>query len=105
MENKLINKQHDKRRKSVGKALTFQIIALIVVICSILGVLAYRQSSEALLNDIAESMEDRAVDASVLVSERISGWFNELELLSRRETIQTMDWDIQRPILSREAGN
>ena len=104
MENKLINKQHDKRRKSVGKALTFQIIALIVVICSILGVLAYRQSSEALLNDIAESMEDRAVDASVLVSERISGWFNELELLSRRETIQTMDWDIQRPILSREAG-
>ncbi|HHY13094.1 MAG TPA: methyl-accepting chemotaxis protein [Thermoanaerobacterales bacterium] len=66
--------------------------------------MAYRQSSQAMMNNISISMVDRAADASALIHERITGRFTELELVARRETVRSMDLKTYSPVLLSEAS-
>lgn len=92
-----------RTRKSIGLILALQVGFLILVICSILGVMSYNLSSKALYDNINVTMQDRAADGANMVSERIKFWKTHLVGVARHEEIQSMDWEIQKPILAKEA--
>lgn len=76
--------------------------SLLLVVCIILGGIAYQVSSNAMIQEIEKILPEKAYDAARLVEESIKSHVGMLEIITRNEAIVSMDWERQLPILRDE---
>lgn len=80
------------------------ILVLILIVCNSLSTISYYNSSEFLKDSIKESMEVRTKENAILISRSIKELKTIIEGVAYIDSIKTMDWDIQLPILLREVN-
>ncbi|MBQ1994437.1 MAG: methyl-accepting chemotaxis protein [Lachnospiraceae bacterium] len=93
----------NKRRTSIRTQLTVRTVCLIVLISAIFSLITVFSVSNLLKNQISEEMKNRTEDASKIVEQKISMYISQVEGIASREDIQSMDWEIQKNVLIKEA--
>ncbi|MEA4825159.1 MAG: methyl-accepting chemotaxis protein [Clostridium sp.] len=88
---------------NIGIKIIIQITILVIVICCTLGSIAYYNSSKALKDSISTTFQNRAEDGSKIVAAMIEKEIKSLNVLATRPDIQSMDFNIQKPVLITEA--
>ncbi len=89
--------------KSIKTKLIVYFSILILVISGTVGLISYKTASKALLNNIREDLPEIAKGYGNYIKARIDARKSELSLIASREDIKSMDWDIQKDVLKREA--
>lgn len=92
-----------KKGMGIGAKLTLELSLLILLVCTILTMVSYRKSSDIITENITESLENRARENADIFNEKLQQKRTEIETLARRESIISMDWSIQAPIIKAEA--
>lgn len=77
------------RVQSVRKKLTLAFGGLLLLICAGLSIITYMQSSNALLDQLDESLLQITRESSKLVRERVDYHFNSLEVVAETETVRS----------------
>lgn len=88
--------------KSIKSRQVVLVGCLVSLICLSLGGIAYLNTSNTLHNEIEDRLVEKAEDVSFLVESRLKLAIDQLESLSNREVIQSMDWVEIKPILEKE---
>ncbi len=106
----MIKKEKEKTKsrkkpvyRSVGFKIALAIAALNLVICGVLSIIAYNNSSKMLHKNTSDFLQSRAVDAAALVADEVEDYMTEIEGIAVRPDIMSMDWGIQCPTLISEA--
>lgn len=89
--------------KSIGFKTAVAISLLVLTICSILGLTAYKRSSRTLYNNITDFLQGKAIDNAKLVSGTVEEYIREVESIALRSEIRTMKWELQKILLDKEA--
>lgn len=100
---KKINALSPRVTNSVSVKITLQIAILIILICSILGVISYRSSYKALGDTIELSLKSRAEDSSKLISSTLEQDIKGMKGIAERPEIKSMDIKMQIPVLLSQA--
>lgn len=87
-------------KKSIKTKLVLYFTILISVFALGTGYLSVKSLSKALINAAKSSIELSGVEASDYTKSRIETEIRTLEMIAMRDDIQTMDWEIQQPILN-----
>lgn len=90
---------------SVGTKIMFQIGFLIIIVCSTLGIVSYRSSSKALQDTIDISLQSRASEAAKLINATLEQEIKAMNVIARKNEIQSMDIQTQIPVLKAEGEN
>lgn len=88
---------------SIGIKVIFQITILVVVISCTLGVISYYSASKALKNSISTTLLNRAEDGAKLITSMVDQDVKALSVLATRPDIQSMNFEMQKPVLITEA--
>ena len=89
--------------RSIGFKIALAIAAMNIVICGVLGIMAYKSSSKTLHENINDFLQSRAIDNAVMVAEKVGDYITEIEGVATRPDIISMNWEIQNPALISEA--
>lgn len=89
--------------RSIGFKIAMAIAALNILICSVLGIMSYTSASKTLNENIRDFLQSRAIDNATMVAEKVGDYITEIEGISTRPDIISMDWEIQNPTLTSEA--
>jgi methyl-accepting chemotaxis protein len=98
-----IRNSSPKVRSSVSVKITLQIGILIILICSVLGVVSYRSSYKALGDTIESSLTSRATESAKLINSILEQDIKVISELAERPEIKSMNVESQIPVLSSEA--
>lgn len=90
-------------RKSIGAKIVTQISIFVVVICIVLGYIAYQSTSNSLKNSIDSSLLARAEECSKIVSFYMDNQIKSLNALASRKEMKDMDFEKQKHILISES--
>jgi len=85
---------------SVGVKIVCEIGILIVVICSILGLVSYYSSYRAMEDSIKSSLEGRAEESSKLIDATLKQDVKAIEELAANDIIKSMNTSMQIPLLN-----
>jgi len=88
--------------KSIATRLMVYFSLAILFCCAGLGLISYQVASNTVMNTIKEDVVAKAQDASNLVATKIQNNISDIEGLSLRSEIRTMDWNTQIPVLNEE---
>jgi len=88
--------------KSVGTKISIYIGILILLICGILGVFAYRNGSDAVKGEISEALRLMAQEGSRYLESRFELQLSVLEAVAARPEIRSMNWEEQLPTIRSE---
>jgi len=91
--------------KSIKTKLIVYFSLLMMLISITLGFLAIYRASESLTTEAEKALRSLAFEAARVTESRIETNKKSLEMLAKREDIQTMDWTIQKPILENQLRN
>jgi len=83
--------------------LNFSILILLSSIA--LGYISIQKSSEIVTKESEEALGLLTIDASKLTESRIETQLKTLEIISKIHNIDTMNWEIQQPILQEQVKN
>ncbi|NCC26469.1 MAG: HAMP domain-containing protein, partial [Deltaproteobacteria bacterium] len=86
----------------IGIKLIGGFLSLLILVCVGLGLIAYDQSSKAVLSQVQENIVLMADDGAKLVRSELNFYFATLEGVANRNIIKSMDWDTQREALESE---
>lgn len=89
--------------RSIGFKIAAAIAALNILICSVLGIIAYTSASKTLNENIRNFLQSRAIDNAAMVTEKVEDYITEIEGVATRPDVISMDWEIQNPALTSEA--
>ncbi len=92
-----------KTTASIGLKLTLEVFLLLLAVCSILTLLAYKRSSDIISQEVVTSLAHRASENANTLSELLELRKTQIETLARREAITSMDWSKQEPVIAAEA--
>jgi len=90
--------------RSIAAKISIYIAVLVLVICGILGVLAYRNGTEAVKAEVREALRLMAEEGSRYLESRFELQLAVLETVAERPEISGMNWDEQLPALRAEEG-
>lgn len=99
-------KQRNTTRKTtvgIGLKLTLEVFLLLLAVCGVLTLLAYKQSAAIIRKEAITSLAHRASENADTLSELLSLRKTQIETLARRESITSMDWSVQEPVVVAEA--
>jgi len=88
--------------KSIKLKLIVYFVLILLTASSILGVISYRNASNAIINEVSEAVENLAKEGTMLVNSRIQNQLVEIEAIASRSEIEGMKWDIQKQTLHSE---
>ncbi|WP_125152151.1 methyl-accepting chemotaxis protein [Clostridium rectalis] len=90
--------------KSIKGKLVLYFSILLVVICSSLGIIAYKVSSYILIKQLDTSLVDMSKQAVKITESRLKDELNTLEAVADRETIKSSKdtWESKKGILQKE---
>jgi len=88
--------------KSIATRLMVYFSLSILFCCAGLGLISYQVASNTLMSTIKTDVTAKAQDISSLVSAKLEHNLSEIEDLSVRSEIITMDWNTQLPVLQTE---
>lgn len=83
--------------------ITLMIAVLILLVSTILSATSYISSSDTLIDNIGISLQKRVEENAKTFSKEIRRRAVEVETISRRKDIMTMDWEKQKSVLMKEA--
>ncbi len=91
--------------KSIRTQLVIYFSILVLLSSLALGYLSLAKASNALTAEAEEALGTLAADSAKLTESRLETQKKTLEMLALREDMQTMDWQVQQPILQRQLPN
>ncbi|AFM02168.1 methyl-accepting chemotaxis protein [Desulfitobacterium dehalogenans ATCC 51507] len=91
--------------KSIRTKLVIYFSILVLLSSLALGYLSLSRASDALTAEAEKALTSLADDAARLTESRLEIQKKTLEMIALREDIQTMDWQVQQPILQRQVPN
>ncbi|QGU94272.1 HAMP domain-containing protein [Clostridium bovifaecis] len=105
------NKKQDRNKKINNRAIfkhikvkvTVQVTTLVVIICSVLGIISYYSASKALKHNIGETLQYRTEDGGKVIKSMIEAEVKSLSILATRPEMQSMDFNLQQSVLTNEA--
>lgn len=100
---KQINEEIRAFCMGIGLKATVIISALVITVCSVLGLIAYNKSSKVLYNNISNNLQDRVIDNAEIVGARVMDYIKEVEGLASKSEVRSMDWETQKNVLDSEA--
>lgn len=77
-------------------------LALLILVCSGLGFIAYDRAKNASLNQVQENIQLMAQDGARLVRSKLDFYILGLEGIANRDVIRSMNWDRQMMAMERE---
>lgn len=87
---------------SIGVKMTLEVFCLLLIVCSILTVIAYNNSSKIIKNNWKHNLESRAEENGNLLGQMLNIRKTQIETLAGRESITSMDWSEQEPVIVSE---
>lgn len=96
----MILKRKTSKDVIIRVALLFSFLTLVI---GALGIVSYRNFSKTLTVNIRGCLKERTIDDAALISQVISVMKTSIEGIASRADIQSMDWQIQKPVLLEEA--
>ncbi|MEN6326629.1 MAG: methyl-accepting chemotaxis protein [Syntrophomonas sp.] len=88
--------------KSIGARLSIHMAIAILLFSGGLGLITYYTASSALMSNIEQSVSAKAEDATQLVNSQLSNRLSVLDTIANQDSIKSMDWDKQLPVLQVE---
>lgn len=88
-----------KRFHSVGNRIMFQIIVLVIGICCSLSFMSYYKTKSNTLEITYDTLIERTKDSAASIEREFYYKQEQLNSISSLPEIQSMDWNIQKPIL------
>lgn len=88
--------------KSIKTKLITYFSILILLSSFSVGIVSVYRSGQSLTKEAEKSLESLSFEAARLTNSRIETQKKTLEMISLRADIQSMDWEIQKPILQRQ---
>lgn len=92
-------------KTNIGAKIVIYISYLVIVICTVLGFIAYNNTSITLKNSINSTLNSRAEDCSKMVSLYIESQIKSLQEIASRAEIKSMIFSEQKPILIKAGAN
>ncbi|MGI6711737.1 MAG: methyl-accepting chemotaxis protein [Bacillota bacterium] len=89
---------------SIRTRMIVMITLILVIACGGVSLLSYYEASQALVDENGNELIARAQDGASVIEQRIRSDMLALELISRRNEIRSMKWEVIKPILESEAG-
>ncbi|MBV7272681.1 hypothetical protein JMF89_11745 [Clostridiaceae bacterium UIB06] len=89
--------------KKVSTKIVLQVSLIILFTCSLLSATSYYLSQKSMNKSIESSMNSRIDDLSYAISNYISNNIQIVQNISVSPQIQSIDWNIQKPILTEES--
>lgn len=87
--------------KSIKTRLITSFLILVILSSVVLGLLSIRTGTDVITAQLESSLVEKAKEASELTYSRIESQMKILETIALREDIQSMDWELQQPILQK----
>ena len=84
---------------SVGNKIMLQIIALVIGICCSLSVLSYYKTKNNILETTYNTLTERTKDSATAIEREFYYRQEQLNYISLLPEIQSMNWNIQKPVL------
>ncbi|MBP1924295.1 methyl-accepting chemotaxis protein [Sedimentibacter acidaminivorans] len=78
---------------------------LTLISCLTLGYISIQTSSKVVISEAEKMLASLTVDASKLTESRIDTQMKTLEMISLSHNMDSMNWDIQQPILQKQVEN
>lgn len=91
--------------KSIKTKLITYFSILILLSSFSVGIVSVYRAGQSLTKEAEKSLESLSFEAARLTNSRIETQKKTLEMISLRADIQSMDWEIQKPILQRQVEN
>ncbi|MEM5817187.1 MAG: cache domain-containing protein, partial [Desulfitobacterium hafniense] len=91
--------------KSIRTQLVIYFSILVLLSSLALGYLSLAKASNALTAEAEKALGTLAADSAKLTESRLETQKKTLEMIALREDMQTMDWQVQQPILQRQLPN
>lgn len=88
--------------QSIKTKLVLYFSLLILIAAVTIGLISLNRSKETLKSQAEETLISLATEEVKFIKSRIETNVKTLEMISLREDIQSMDWEIQRPVLIRQ---
>lgn len=88
--------------KSIRTKLVVFFSILVVLSSLAMGIVSLLRASDALTNEAEKALSSLAADAAKLTESRVETQKMSLQMIALREDIQSMDWQVQQPILQRQ---
>ncbi|MCY6354171.1 methyl-accepting chemotaxis protein [Clostridium sp. ZS2-4] len=88
---------------SVGSKILIQILVLIIVSCSIIGIISYKSASSALTESIKKQLESRTKYAAKNLSKEVQDKLDRMDIIVNWEEIKSMNLNEQKYQLGEEA--
>ncbi|KZL92615.1 methyl-accepting chemotaxis protein [Clostridium magnum] len=92
-----------KEINSISTKIMIQITILILLVSAVIGTSSFFYASTMLTNSINDKLINGANDGAKLINKEINNYIYRVEDVAERPDIKTMNWDIQREILIKEA--
>lgn len=87
--------------KSIKTRLITSFLILVNLSSVVLGLLSIRTGTDVITAQLESSLVEKAKEASELTYSRIESQMKILETIALREDIQSMDWELQQPVLQK----
>lgn len=88
-----------KKISSIGNKIMLQIIALVIGICCSLSVLSYYKTKDNILETTYDTLTERTKDSATAIEREFYYRQEQLNYISLLPEIQSMDWNVQKPII------
>ena len=88
--------------KSIKGKLVVYFSILVLLSSATVGFIAITKGSEILTKEAEKSLISLTTEATKLTESRVETQMKTLELISLRDDVQSMDWEIQQPILEEQ---
>ncbi|MDF2610737.1 MAG: chemotaxis protein [Lachnospiraceae bacterium] len=93
------------KTRSIRTKLILNFTGLVFVALIALGGISLQRASESLTSEAEKTLSSMSIDAATLTESRMETQTRTLEMLAVSNDIQSMDWQIQQPILQSQLKN
>ncbi len=91
--------------KSIKTKLILYFGVLILLIASSLGFLALQRASDSIAGEAEKGLQSTVSQATRLTESRVETQEKVLQMISGMENIQSMNWELQQPVLQKQLKN
>jgi methyl-accepting chemotaxis protein len=88
--------------RSIKTKLIIYFSAVILLSSAVLGFLSISKASKAIIDEVEESLDSLVTEVALLTESRIQIQLEALETISTHDEIQSMEWNIQKPVLQEQ---
>lgn len=93
------------RFRGIKAKIIFYFSVLILASSFVLGYISVKQASEAVINEAEKTLEALSRDAVKLTESRVEAKIRLLEMIALSDNMDTMNWELQQPILQKQVKN